>query len=27
LHCEAIDDPKAMKQAASDEFDVIAKTK
>jgi hypothetical protein len=25
LHCEAIDDPKAMKQAVSDEFDVIAK--
>jgi hypothetical protein len=27
LHCEAIDDPKAMKQAVSDEFDVIAKPK
>ena len=27
LHCEAIDDPKSMKQAVSDEFDVIAKPK
>jgi hypothetical protein len=27
LHCEAIDDPKAMKQAVSDEFEVIAKPK
>jgi hypothetical protein len=27
LHCEAIDDPKAMRQAVSDEFDVMAKPK
>jgi hypothetical protein len=27
LHCEAIDDPKSMKQAVSDEFDVMAKPK
>jgi hypothetical protein len=27
LHCEAIDDPKAMKQALSDQFDVVAKPK
>lgn len=27
LHCEAIDDPKSMKQAVSDEFDVVAKLK
>ncbi len=27
FHCEAIDDPKAMKQAVSDEFDVVAKPK
>jgi hypothetical protein len=25
LHCEAIDDPKSMKQAVSEEFDVVAK--
>ena len=25
FHCEAIDDPKSMKQAVSDEFDVVAK--
>jgi hypothetical protein len=25
LHCEAIDDPRSMKQAVSDEFDVVAK--
>lgn len=25
LHCEAIDDPKSMKQAVSDEFNVVAK--
>ncbi|MFZ1972904.1 MAG: hypothetical protein WAU89_08665 [Candidatus Acidiferrales bacterium] len=27
LHCEAIDDPRSMKQAVSDEFDVVAKSK
>ncbi|MFY9805204.1 MAG: hypothetical protein WA211_15760 [Candidatus Acidiferrales bacterium] len=27
FHCEAIDDPKDMKQAVSDEFDVVARTK
>ena len=25
FHCEAIDDPKSMKQSVSDEFDVVAK--